>query len=294
MTTVALLGLGEVGTVLAEDLGGLPEIRLAAWDVAFADPASVATGNAAKLGIATSPDARHAVRDADLVISAVTAANDLAAATSAAPGLRRGAWFVDVNSAAPGQKQATAGLIEAAGGRYVEAAVMSPIEPKRLAAPMLLGGPHAADFIDFATPLGFSGLEAYDEQVGPASATKLCRSVMIKGVEALLTESMLAARSWGVEQRVLASLSNLLPSDDWEALAAYMISRSLEHGARRAEEMREAAETVAATGVEPMMSEAIARRQDWAAAHRDAAVESALVPMIDAIRAGMAGERVAR
>jgi hypothetical protein len=110
---------------------------------------------------------------------------------------------------------------------------------------------------------------------------------MIKGVEALLTESMLAAREWGVQGRVLASLSNLLPSDDWEALAAYMISRSLVHGTRRAEELREAAATVADTGVEPVMAEAIARRQDWAAAFGPAADEHALLPMLDAIRAAL-------
>jgi 3-hydroxyisobutyrate dehydrogenase-like beta-hydroxyacid dehydrogenase len=280
MTDIALLGLGEVGTVLAQDLRN---VRVRAWDVAFADPESAASRNAQALGVTTCADAVDAARGADLVISAVTAANDLSAARAAASGVAD-AWFLDLNSAAPGQKQATAELIEEAGGRYVEAAVMSPITPKRLAAPMLLGGPHAADFAAFATPLGFTGLEHYADTVGPASATKLCRSVMIKGVEALLTESMLAARAWGVEGRVLESLSNLLPSDDWEALATYMISRSLVHGTRRAEELREAAQTVAATGIEPMMSEAIARRQDWAATYRDAEDKS-LAPMLDAIRA---------
>lgn len=290
MTEVALLGLGEVGTVLAEDLGGVPDVHLLVWDVAFADPASAASRNARALGIEPAEDAVRAVRGADLVISAVTAANDLTAARSVAAGMAAGTWFLDLNSAAPDQKRDAAGVVEQTGGLYVEAAVMSPIMPKRLAAPMLLGGPHTADFVEFARPLGFTGLEPYADTVGPASATKLCRSVMIKGVEALLTESLLAARDWGVEGRVLASLTNLLPSDDWEALAAYMISRSLEHGTRRAEEMREAAATVAATGVEPLMSEAIARRQDWAAAHREAVDNKALTPMLDAIRAQLSGD----
>jgi hypothetical protein len=109
---------------------------------------------------------------------------------------------------------------------------------------------------------------------------------MIKGVEALLAESMLTARTWGVEDRVLASLSNLLPWDDWEQLAAYMISRSIVHGARRAEEMREAAATVAAAGVEPLMSRAAARRQDWASAFGDVPLEP-LRPMLDAILSTM-------
>ncbi|HWD05280.1 MAG TPA: DUF1932 domain-containing protein [Amycolatopsis sp.] len=289
-TSVTLLGLGEVGAVLAEDLAG---VRLTGWDIALANEKSAAARTAKRFSVVSGVDAHDAVREAGLVISAVTAANDLQAARAVAGGLPAGCWFLDLNSAAPGQKQAAAEVIEAAGGRYVESAVMSPIHPKRLAAPMLLGGPHAAEFADFARPLGFTGMEVYADLVGRAAATKLCRSVVIKGVEALLAESLLAAREWGVEGRVLSSLSNLLPADDWERLAAYMISRSLEHGTRRAEELREAAVTVAGTGVEPVMAEAIARRQDWAAAHRPAGLgefENRLLPLLDAVRERMSEE----
>jgi 3-hydroxyisobutyrate dehydrogenase-like beta-hydroxyacid dehydrogenase len=280
MIEVTVLGLGEVGTVLAEDLAG----TVTAWDIAFTDHEGAAAANARRLGVPTADNASDSVRAADVVISAVTAANALSAARSVAGGIRPRCWFLDLNSAAPDQKQAAADVIEAASGCYVEAAVMSPIMPDRLAAPILLGGPHAGEFAEVARALGFTGTEVYADVVGPASATKLCRSVVIKGVEALLTEALLAAREWRVEGRVLASLSNLLPADDWEKLAAYMISRSLEHGARRAEEMHEAAATVAGTGIEPVMAEAIARRQDWAAAHRPAVLDDGLIPLLDAIR----------
>lgn len=282
---VALIGLGEVGTVLAQDI----DVTVTAWDTGFADPASRASRNAERLGVPAAADPHAAVRDAELVISAVTAASTLAAAASVADALR-GKWFLDLNSAAPGQKAAAARVVEAAGGRYVEAAVMSPITPKRLAAPMLLGGPHAERFAAFGASLGFSGLEPYADVVGPASATKLCRSVVVKGVEALVTESMLTARKWGVEGTVLASLSNLLPADDWEALAAYLISRSLVHGTRRAEEMREAVATVADAGVEPLMAEATARRQDIAGLLTDA-VHDDLRPMLDALLSESDGQR---
>ncbi len=280
---IALIGLGEVGFALAEDLKAH---SLAAWDVKFADRHSPASRNAATLSMTPSPFAIDAVRDAALVISAVTAANDLAAAESVAPGIAAGAFFLDLNSASPAQKQASARAIDGAGGRYVEAAVMSPIHPKRIAAPMLLGGKHAAAFAAIAAPLGFAGLEVYSDEIGKASATKLCRSVVIKGTEALLTESMLAARAYGVEDRVLATLSNLLPSDDWQKLAAYMIGRALEHGTRRAEEMREAARTVAEAGVEPLMATATAERQDFSAQFPDAlAAGDTVAAMVDAIRA---------
>ena len=277
---VALIGFGEVGQTLAGDLEGKAELSV--WDIAFADPRSLPSQALGRHQVRAGRDAPDATRGAELVISAVTADQDLVAARSVNGGLASGAYFLDLNSCSPGQKRASAEAVEAAGGRYVEAAVMSPIAPRRIASPMLLGGPHAGDFVNDAEGLGFAGARAYSDQIGRAAATKLCRSVMIKGVEALLAESMLSARHYGVEQEVLESLCDLLPLPDWKATAQYMISRSLEHGVRRAEEMREAARTVAEAGIEPLMSTATASRQEWAAAHRDA-LSPDLTAMLDAI-----------
>ena len=44
-----------------------------------------------------------------------------------------------------------------------------------------------------------------------------------------------------------------------------MVNRAVVHGERRAREMEEVAETLRAIGVEPIMAEAAARRQDWSA-----------------------------
>jgi 3-hydroxyisobutyrate dehydrogenase-like beta-hydroxyacid dehydrogenase len=280
---IALIGFGEVGQILAEDLAKQGVSDIAVFDVLFADPDSVPSRALAGHKVRPAESARAVVADAELIISAVTAAQDLEAAKSVGPGLGKGAVFLDLNSASPGQKAASAAAIEAAGGRYVESAVMSPFPPKRMASPMLLGGPHAAAVLDDLKGLGFTGASVFSETVGQAAAAKLCRSVMVKGIESLLGESLLAARHYGVEQTVLESLSDLMPLPDWPGLARYMISRSLEHGVRRAEEMREAARTVAEAGVEPLMSLAAAARQDWAAAHREALSEKGLEPMLDAI-----------
>jgi 3-hydroxyisobutyrate dehydrogenase-like beta-hydroxyacid dehydrogenase len=295
---VALIGFGEVGQILAEDLASRAEI--AVWDTAFADPKSVPVRAMAQMlgcqgagsagrppsHLACAASAVDAAHDADLIISAVTAAQDLEAARSVQGAVKPGAIFLDLNSCSPGQKVASAEAVSTAGGRYVEAAVMSPFPPKRMAAPMLLGGPHAADALGGLQALGFAGARFYSDVIGRAAATKLCRSVMIKGVEALLTESMLAARHYGVEDEVLSSLSDLLPIPSWPTTAQYMISRSLEHGTRRAEEMREAARTVEEAGVEPLMSRSIAERQDWAADFKPA-LSADLKAMLDAVIAEM-------
>ena len=282
---VTLIGLGEVGRVAAEDLSTRGVTALTAWDTAFADPGSRASGNAAELPVVAASSGAGAATDADVVLCAVTAANDLAAATAAAAGIRPGTWFLDLNSSSPEQKRAAAAVVNDAGGRYVEAALMAAIHPKRLAAPFLLGGPHAEAFLaGTGAVLGLVGATVYSAQVGVAAATKLCRSVVVKGMEALFTESLLAARAYGVEADVLASLSNILPEADWEQVARYFVSRSLQHGTRRSEEMVEAAATVAQAGVEPLMASATAERQAWAAGHADALAAADLVGMLDAIR----------
>ncbi len=282
-TRVALIGFGEVGQIIAADLKRINFPEIVAYDPLFEQKESGPSKALTARTAIAAPDPIAAVSNAELVISCVTAAQDIEAAKSVAPGLPQGAFYLDVNSVSPAMKQACARVINDAGGHYIEAAVMSPFGTKRIASPMLLGGAFADDFLERAQPIGFTGATAYSPSIGQASATKMCRSVIIKGMEALLTESLLTARHNGVEEAVLDSLSDLLPVGDWPALARYMISRSLEHGTRRAEELREAAATMQDAGVDPLMSLAIAQRQDWAAAHKDALAEDDLGDMLDAV-----------
>ena len=284
MTRVTLIGLGEVGTVFAEDLAARGHTDLVAWDTAFADPGSPAARAAAELPVATAQSADVAAGGAGLVVSAVTAASCHPAAAAVAPGLSPGAWFFDLNSSSPGHKQQAARAVEQAGGRYVEAALMSPIAARRLASPFLLGGPHAAEFASAAGPWGLSDVTVYSHEVGRAAASKLCRSVITKGLESLLTESLLAARHYGVDKEVLDSLSNILPPADWQEVATYFISRSLLHGRRRSEEMAEAAATVEEAGVEPLMSLAASERQLRAAGYAGTLAKAGLAAVIDHVR----------
>lgn len=282
---ICLLGFGEVGQILAADFQSAGNPQLTAFDLLFQNPESACFRAAGKAGVRVAGNAGEAVADADLVVSAVTAAQAVAAARSVAGAMKSKAYFLDVNSVSPGVKIQAAELIDAAGARYVEAAIMSPISPRRIASSMLFGGKHAATFLPLAQQMGFSGAQMFSDQVGRASAAKMCRSVMVKGMESLLTESLLAARHYGVESTVIDSLRNLFPGTDWSSLARYMISRSLIHGRRRAEEMREVAKTVTEAGLQPHMSAASAQRQDWAAAFRDSASIEELEAMLDAVLA---------
>jgi 3-hydroxyisobutyrate dehydrogenase-like beta-hydroxyacid dehydrogenase len=278
---ICLLGFGEVGQTLAADLRAQVD-GIAAWDLKFVDPASVPVLAASRLGVTAAADARSAVANADIVISAVTAAQIGEAALSVAAHLKRDAYYFDLNSTSPAAKQGAAARIDAAGGRFVEAAIMSPIAPRRLASPLLLGGSHAESFLPLATRLGFTGAQLFSKQLGAASAAKMCRSVVVKGLEALMLESLMTARKFGVEQAVLDSLQSTPPADAWRTQGRYMIARALVHGRRRAEEMREAARTVAEAGLVPRMSGACAEWQEWASDHSAAANEG-LEQMLDTL-----------
>lgn len=288
---ICLFGFGEVGQTLAADFQSAGITQITAFDLLFKNTESTCTRVAVEANVRLANSAVEAVATADLIVSAVTAGQDVAAARSVVGAMKPGAYFLDVNSVSPGVKAQAAALIEASGARYVEAAIMSPINPKRVGSPMLFGGKHAAAFLPQAKKLGFSGAEVFSDRIGRASAAKMCRSVMIKGMEALLTESLLSARHYGVESTVIDSLRNLFPAADWSTLARYMISRSLIHGKRRAEEMREVAQTVHEAGLQPHMSAACAERQDWAARFRDVASIEELEPMLDAILSRVEAEK---
>jgi 3-hydroxyisobutyrate dehydrogenase-like beta-hydroxyacid dehydrogenase len=203
----------------------------------------------------------EAVATADLVVSLVTADQAVVAAEAAAPHVAGGALYVDGNSCSPQRKRAAAERIEAAGGRYVDMAIMAPVHPLRQRVPVLLSGPHAKAALARLESLGMRPVIAGPE-IGQASTIKMMRSIMVKGFEALTAECMLAARRAGVEEAVLASLQASDPEIDWPTKAAYYLERMMVHGRRRAAEMREVAQTVADLGLPDRLSSAIAAWQE--------------------------------
>jgi 3-hydroxyisobutyrate dehydrogenase-like beta-hydroxyacid dehydrogenase len=269
---IGLVGYGEVGRILAEDLRA-QGVAVHAYDLKL-DAASTAgplREHAAAHGVQLQPSHAALAAAADFVVSAVTASQTVAVAEACAPTLEHGTFFLDFNSASPGAKQRAAALVNAAGGRYDEGAVMTSVPPYRIKVPLLLGGPDAAALAPLVNGLGFAAKAASDK-LGVASATKMCRSVMIKGLEAMVIESFTAARFHGVEDAVIASLHETFPGIDWERQAAYFFQRVIGHGRRRSEEMREAAETVREAGLSPWSADGTAERQAWVADLAEAAV----------------------
>lgn len=260
---ITVIGFGEAGGIFAADLQQQPSLQLTVWDVKNTRPASSAAMQlkSSACGVRLAASLAEALQDAEIIFSTVTAAEALNAARHTAPFLRPGQTFLDFNSVAPETKRAAARLIGAQGAAYIDVAVMAPVPPKRLATPLLLGGSQGATINDLLQSLGLNS-RLYSLQVGEASAIKMCRSVMIKGLEALTTECLSAARRYGVEQAVVDSLHASFPSLGWDdQLPHYLISRVAEHGQRRAEEMQEVVKTLHDVNVAPAMSAATAATQ---------------------------------
>jgi 3-hydroxyisobutyrate dehydrogenase len=297
---IALVGYGEVGRILGAALTKAGVGAVTAFDVLITDPSWVATARprAERDGVVLVSGTAEAVESADLIVSAVTAAATASAAQQIASACRHGAFVLDVNSASPYTKTECAQIVERAGSRYVEAAVMSSVPPHGIRVPMLLGGPYAHMLQSTLASLGFRasiGSTSY----GVVSAIKLCRSVIVKGMQALAVESLLAARRYGVEEQVLASLAETFPGLDWERQAAWFWGRMVQHGRRHAEEMREAALTVRDAGIVPRMTTAMADLQTWMAALQAAGVfaeassERAWRDLADSIKREIADQKQA-
>jgi len=261
---VGLVGYGEVGRILAEDLRK-DAVRVSAYDIKLdGDQAWPLQHHAANIGVSLASSHADLAANADFIVSAVTASQAVTVAQACAAAVKKGAWFLDFNSASPGAKQRAAKLIDGAGARYVEGAVMTSVPPYRIKVPLLLGGPGAAELAPLINELGFNAKVASDK-LGVASATKMCRSIMIKGMEAMVIEAFTTARAYGVEDAVLSSLKETFPSIDWEKQGAYFFQRVIEHGRRRAEEVREVAATVREAGLTPWSAQGTAERQAWVA-----------------------------
>ncbi|HEY4354246.1 MAG TPA: DUF1932 domain-containing protein [Acidobacteriaceae bacterium] len=261
---IAFIGFGEVGGIFGADLVAAGK-HVTVFDPQLQDPELQGRmeekARLAKVEVVGSIEA--AIGDSQLVFAATTASSALGVSRQAAVHLVPGQIYVDLNSVSPETKKQIDAEIGKSGADFVEAAVMAAVKPTRLKTPILLGGRRAGEL---AGQLQAAGMDvtAASETIGVASAIKMCRSIVMKGMAALAIESLFAARRYGAEEAVLASFDSTYPSMGWTGkLPDALVMRSVEHSRRRAAEMREAAETLQGAGIVPRMALATAELQDW-------------------------------
>jgi 3-hydroxyisobutyrate dehydrogenase-like beta-hydroxyacid dehydrogenase len=302
---LGILGFGEAGqsvaTGLKKSATAEHPIEIATWDILLPSNEKGAPIKAAadRIGVRTVGSVAELAASCDMIISLVTTDQSLVAAGQIAPHLVKGTLFLDCNSTSPGMKRDVAKAITAGGGRSVEAAVMDLVPRWQHKVPMLVAGKDAEELIGKLAPYGVV-MEAVGPDVGAASTIKMCRSVFMKGLDAILMECMVAAETAGVTDRIVSSLQVTIPEVNWPVFIGKKLGGAAQHSGRRAGEMREVAVTLRELGLDPTMAEATAERLQWCAdlgmKERAAAtrVPSSITEFVDDIRAGIAAQTAAK
>jgi len=259
MMRFGLIGFGEAGRAIASSLLEIkPDLSITAYDKLFADD----TADVAPLeGVYFASDPAELAANSDFIISVVTADEATNAIKAIAPYLQSHHIIGDGNSVSPGTKRHNASLIKDSVSGYIDIAIMAPIHPRGHRTPFLISGTPQAAITPFLTDLDFQ-FEWEGEGVGEASIVKMLRSILIKGMECIITESVTASQELGLDTRILQSAGKTLGIDDMVGLADYVMERAAVHGRRRAAEMREVAKTLDELGLSNEMAAATARYQD--------------------------------
>lgn len=261
---LGIVGYGEIGGtwgagLRANGLRGVASYDKHAFDGAYA---GLIQSRAAAAGVTLVRSAAELAGRCDIILGATPGSASIESAEAFAPALGAGQIFVDVASATPAVKQSVARILAPTGARVGDASIMGT--PKDgLGMPLIASGEPAETLIDLLNPWGMNFTNVGPE-LGTASGMKIMRSVLIKGIEGLLYEMILGCRHYGIEEAVVSSaVANLaIPFD---VTIDRMLSGGVIHAARRAEEMRMAAEALSDAGVDPVMTRSTAERLQWVA-----------------------------
>ncbi len=253
------MGFGEAAPAIAEGLAEAGAKDIYTFDIAYESSPDRFAPRLARSGTKMTGSPAELASRCKLVFSLVTCTEAVPAAESIAEHLTPDHVYVDMNSASPPVKRQVGDIVEKNGAQFVEAAVMSVVPPLRHQVPVLLCGRAATNLVSALEPYGMK-LEVLGDQIGAASATKMFRSIMVKGMQGLFIECLLAARHFGTEKRVLDTVTASYPGINWNEFADYLIGRSALHAGRQSHEMEEVSQTLESIGELPLMARATAER----------------------------------
>lgn len=257
---ITIIGFGEVGNIIAEELGHAHEIMI--WDKKLGLDGrgkELLLEKASHLGVGVARSSEEAVKFGELIFSVVTAGESFNVVKEIGHLITKNKLFLDGNSVAPDTKAFSAKECNNLES-YVDVAIMAPFPPTRFLTPLIISGPQAEIVKDLLTSLKFT-IKETGKEIGYGSSIKMCRSIFIKGLEAITTECLLSARAYGIETQVLTSLHNSFPSLGWDKdFGNYLISRVAEHGLRRSEEMLEVVKTIKDKSLSSKMSQATSEK----------------------------------
>jgi 3-hydroxyisobutyrate dehydrogenase-like beta-hydroxyacid dehydrogenase len=263
---LGFIGFGGAGYGLAKGLrqAGLAEIHY--YDRMQETPpySEVIRRHAAEIGAARAATLGELLARVEVVISCVTGAMAVSVAEEAAPFLRAGHLYADVNTASPQVKETVAGIVEKAGTDFVDAAMMGAIPTFLHRVPILASGAAAGRFLDCMQPYGMK-IRVIGEQPGQASAIKMFRSIFMKGLLSIFIETLTATHRYGVDEMVIGSIAESLDGTPFRETARLQMTKGTVNAERMAHEMEEVIATLEELGVPAVMSRAAREKLLWCA-----------------------------
>ena len=260
--TIGFIGFGEAASCFSRHLKHQPSTRLLVFCNGRTNRPPYSESFirfAVEAGAKTMDGLQELCGASDVVFSAVLVANALEVAREAAPLLKPGALFVDISASTPSKKRQLAAVVESAGALYVDANLMGSVAIYGATVTIYCSGSGAGRFASLFQPLGMK-VEVATDRAGDAAMVKILRSVVTKGIEALVVEALTIATLQGVRGEVLAGLFSSMDRTKFSDFVDMCIRTDVLHAERRAVEMDEIAGDIRAMELDPIMTEAAGRR----------------------------------
>lgn len=240
---IAILGLGEAGSHFANDL-----IKLGVEVVGF-DPNLVRKLHEK---VILAKNNAEAAKDADIIFSANLSSVSIEIAEELAGVLKPHQFFCEMNTLGPEKKIKIAEILKHSGVKVIDLAIMAPVPLKGIMTPLLASGEYATEFLEKVKPLNLDLKILANSQVGDAATRKLLRSIVYKGIAAVVCEAMEAGEAFGMESYIRGQISSLIGGND--ELIERFVEGSRTHAVRRMQEMEAVIEMLEAKDIEPIVT----------------------------------------
>jgi 3-hydroxyisobutyrate dehydrogenase-like beta-hydroxyacid dehydrogenase len=263
MVKLGFIGFGEAAFNIAKGLKGEGLKGIMAHDKFWKDaPGSELIGRrAAEAHVTLLPTLQELVESSEMVVSAVSADLAVSLAEASRPFLKAGKIYVDINATSPMTKEEIDTIISPVA-LFVDCAVMGPVPTYKHKVPVSVSGKGAKAFADTMSPFGMN-ITLMDAPAGSASASKMFRSIFMKGFVVLLLEMLTAAHKYKVEDDVLISVKETLTAGPLLEVVNGLVGRGVIHSERREHEMDEVIATLETLHVDGTMSKATKAKLRW-------------------------------
>lgn len=245
MLKIAILGLGEAGSHFANDL-----VKMGVEVIGF-DPNLVRKLDAS---IRFKNSNAEAVVNADIVFSANLSSVSIEIAEELAKVLKPHQFFCEMNTSGPKKKKEIAEILKLSGVKMIDLAIMAPVPPRGIMTPFLASGENVTELLEKVKPLNLDLEILENSKIGDAATLKLLRSIVYKGIAAVVCEAMEAGRAFGMETYIRGQIKSLIGGND--EIIDRFVEGSSTHAVRRMHEMEAVIEMLETQNLDPILTKA--------------------------------------